>query len=112
MTDNPGPLLASSEANLPTALAAAPNHAWAHYNVGKVLAYNEGIERGIEEVAHALAIDPNFAMARADFGFAHVFIGRAGETEAHVREALRLRPSSASSPPPNQEGPTAARAGT
>jgi TolB-like protein/class 3 adenylate cyclase len=95
MTENPGPLLASSEANLAAALAAAPNHAWAHYNMGRVLAYTEGIERGIEEVAHALAIDPNFAVARADFGFAHVFIGRAGETEAHVREALRLSPNDA-----------------
>jgi tetratricopeptide (TPR) repeat protein len=43
-------------------------------------------------VEEALAIDPNFAMARGFLGLAQRYIGRAEETEAHVLEALRLSP--------------------
>ena len=46
----------------------------------------------MEELEQALTIDPNFARARAFFGLAHVYVGRAEETEGHVVEALRLSP--------------------
>ena len=46
----------------------------------------------MEELERALAIDPNLARARGFFGLAHVYVGRAEETERHVVEALRLSP--------------------
>ena len=48
--------------------------------------------QAIAEFERALALDPNLAAAHADIGDAKIFIGRAGETEAHVNEALRLSP--------------------
>jgi tetratricopeptide (TPR) repeat protein len=39
-----------------------------------------------------LALDRNLAAAHATIGLAKLFIGRSEETEAHVREALRLSP--------------------
>jgi len=48
--------------------------------------------RSMEEFERALAIDPNLARARGFFGLAHVYVGRAEETEGHVVEALRLSP--------------------
>jgi tetratricopeptide (TPR) repeat protein len=40
----------------------------------------------------ALALDRNLAGAHAEIGLAKYNIGRAEETEAHIREALRLSP--------------------
>jgi tetratricopeptide (TPR) repeat protein len=40
----------------------------------------------------AVALDPNLASAHAELGLAMLINGRAGETEAHVKEALRLSP--------------------
>ena len=39
-----------------------------------------------------LALDRNLAAAHATIGLAKLFIGRAEETEGHVREALRISP--------------------
>jgi tetratricopeptide (TPR) repeat protein len=60
--------------------------------MGYLLSCTNRAERSIEEFERALAPDPNLAKARAGLGFAHVVIGRAEETEAHVLEALRLSP--------------------
>ncbi len=46
----------------------------------------------IAEYEHALALDRNLAFAHANIGFGKYFLGRSGETEAHVLEALRLSP--------------------
>src|ERR1700730_17105846 len=40
----------------------------------------------------ALALDRNLADAHGCIGMAKYFVGRAQETEAHIREALRLSP--------------------
>jgi tetratricopeptide (TPR) repeat protein len=48
--------------------------------------------QAIAEFERALALDANLASAHADIGNAKMFIGRAGDTEAHVNEALRLSP--------------------
>jgi Flp pilus assembly protein TadD len=47
---------------------------------------------GIAECEHALQLDRNLTGAHFAIGLAKVFIRRAGETEAHVAEALRLSP--------------------
>ena len=60
--------------------------------MGQVLCATNRAARGIEEYERALALDPNLALARGAMGLAHVFIGRAEETEAQVREAMRLSP--------------------
>jgi tetratricopeptide (TPR) repeat protein len=60
--------------------------------MGIVLCSTNRAQRGIEELERALAIDPNLAQARAFMGLALTYIGRAEQTEAHVREALRLSP--------------------
>ena len=52
---------------------------------------NRGAE-GIAELERTLALDPNLAQAQARMGFAMAVNGRAGETEAHIKEALRLSP--------------------
>jgi len=92
MFDDPRPILAQAEADLAKCLAAAPNHARAHFGMGMVLCATNRALRCMEELEQALAIDPNFARARAFFGLAHVYVGRVEETEGHVVEALRLSP--------------------
>ena len=92
MFDDPRPILARAEADLAKCLAAAPNHPRAHFGMGMVLCATNRALRCMEELEQALAIDPNFARARAFFGLAHVYVGRAEETEAHIVEALRLSP--------------------
>jgi tetratricopeptide (TPR) repeat protein len=52
---------------------------------------NRGAE-GIAELERALALNPNLPAAHAELGLAMFLNGRAGETEAHVKEALRLSP--------------------
>jgi TolB-like protein/class 3 adenylate cyclase/Tfp pilus assembly protein PilF len=92
MFDDPRPILARAEADLAKCLAAAPNHSRAHHGMGMVLCATNRASRGIEELERALAIDPNYARARAFVGLAHLYVGRAEETEGHVVEALRLSP--------------------
>lgn len=50
------------------------------------------VEQGIAECEHALALNRNLADAHGTLGAAKLFVGRAAETEVHVREALRLSP--------------------
>jgi len=92
MFDDPRPVLVRAEADLAKCLAAAPNHSPAHYGMGMALVATNRSLRGMEELERALAIDPNLARARAFLGLAHLYVGRAEETEGHVVEALRLSP--------------------
>jgi tetratricopeptide (TPR) repeat protein len=48
--------------------------------------------QGIAECERALALDRNLAYAHAHIGLAKLYLGRAGETEAHIEQALRLSP--------------------
>ena len=95
LAEDPSAVVAGAEASLAKALTSAPNHAFAHASMGYVLSWTNRAQRGIEEFERALALDPNLARARAGIGFAHMVIGRAAETEAHVLEALRLSPRDA-----------------
>ena len=83
---------AAAEAAATKALSLAPDHALAHLSLGMVLGFTNRAAQGIPEYERALALDRNLAGAHALIGQNKLFIGRAGETEAHVLEALRLSP--------------------
>ena len=84
--------LAAAEAASTRALSLAPQYAPAHYCLGCILGVTDRAEEGIAECERALAIDRNLAGAQAVIGALKVNVGRAEETEAHVKGALRLSP--------------------
>jgi len=84
--------LAAAEAALTKVLSLAPEHALAHWCLGFVQIQTNRAAQSINECERALALDRNLARAYAMIGLAKTYIGRAEETEAHVREALRLSP--------------------
>ncbi len=91
-TDDRAARLATAKAALTRALHLAPDHAFAHLILGRVeICANRGLE-AIAECERALALDRNLAAAHAAIGLAKLFMGRAGETEGHVSEALRISP--------------------
>ena len=92
MTNDRTARLAAAEATLIKALSLAPNHAMAHCLLGLVQVFTNRTAQGIAECEWALELDRNLALAHAVIGFAKYVIGRAKETEGHVREALRLSP--------------------
>jgi tetratricopeptide (TPR) repeat protein len=92
MTADPAKALAEAEVTLETALTLAPDHVAGHFFLAVVLCATRRALRGIGELERAIAIDPNFAFARAVMGIAQLYVGRAQDTEAFVREAMRLSP--------------------
>jgi TolB-like protein/class 3 adenylate cyclase/Tfp pilus assembly protein PilF len=92
LSDDKASRLAAAEVSLIKALSLAPEHAAAHCFLGVVLGWTKRVEQGIAECERALAIDRNMAGAHAVIGARKIYVGRAEETEAHVREALRLSP--------------------
>jgi len=92
LSDDKAERIAKSEAALTKALSLAPEHAFAHLCLGIVLGWTKRAEQGVAECERALAIDRNLAFAQAVIGARKIYLGRAEETEAHVREALRLSP--------------------
>ena len=83
--------LAAAALALTRALSLAPDHARAHSVLGLVQAFADPVQ-GIAACERALALDHNLADAHAFIGLAKFFLGRSAETEAHIREALRLSP--------------------
>ena len=81
---------AAAEAKLTRALSSVPDHALGHALLGFVEIATKRAAEGIAECEHALVLDRNLADAHFAIGLAKVFVGRAEETEAHIREALRL----------------------
>jgi tetratricopeptide (TPR) repeat protein len=90
--DERAALYAAVEAVNTKPLSLAPEHALAHLGLGAVLIATSRAQQGIAECERALALDRNLAGAHALIGTAKYFIGRAEETEAHTKEALRLSP--------------------
>jgi TolB-like protein/DNA-binding winged helix-turn-helix (wHTH) protein/Flp pilus assembly protein TadD len=84
--------VAGAEAMLIRLLSRAPDHAWAHQMLGVLQIHHHRVAQGIGELEQALALDRNLAGAHGFIGLAKIFSGRSEETEAHVREALRLSP--------------------
>ena len=74
------------------ALSLAPNHPEANLIFGVIQIYSNRVAQGIAQCERALTLDRNMAMAHGYIGLAKYFIGRNAETEAHIREALRLSP--------------------
>jgi tetratricopeptide (TPR) repeat protein len=92
LTDDRAARFAAAETASTKALSVAPNFPLAHWALGAVhIATNRAAE-GIVECEQALALDQNLADAHATIGWAKFHLGRGAETEAHVREALRLSP--------------------
>jgi TolB-like protein/class 3 adenylate cyclase len=92
LVNNRDARLAAAEATLIKALSLSPHHARAHLYLGGVQILTKRAAQGIQECERALALDRNLADAHGVIGSAMVFIGRAAETEAHIREAFRLSP--------------------
>ena len=82
----------SAEAIIARALSLAPNHASAHASMGFVQMFTNRSSQGISECEQALALDRNLARAHGSIGLAKILLGRGGETEVHIKEALRLSP--------------------
>jgi len=92
MSDDRTARLAAAEAAAVKALSKAPQHALAHLYLGVVQISTFRAAEGISECEQALALDRNLAAAHGWIGLAKIFMGRGEETEAHIREALRLSP--------------------
>ena len=74
------------------ALSLAPDHAMANRILGAVQIFTYRVPQGIAQCERALALDGNMASAHGSIGMAKYFLGRGEETEAHIKEALRLSP--------------------
>ena len=84
--------LASAEASLKRALAAAPAHAKARLALSYVKIYSNHPAQGVAEAERALALDRNLAEALVAVGYAKLHVGYAEEMERNVQRALRLSP--------------------
>jgi TolB-like protein/predicted Zn-dependent protease len=92
LTDDRIVHLTAAEAAATKALSLAPNHPLAHFFLGAVQTFTNRAAQGITKYERALALDRNLAQAHANIGIAKLFLGRDGETQAHVEQALRLSP--------------------
>jgi TolB-like protein/class 3 adenylate cyclase/Flp pilus assembly protein TadD len=84
--------LEAAENTLDRVFSMAPRHAGAHLALGAVQMFTNRAAEGIDTCRRALALDHNLADAHGCIGMGKYFVGRAEETEAHIREALRLSP--------------------
>jgi tetratricopeptide (TPR) repeat protein len=91
-TDNRPAHLAAAEKALTMALSMVPQHALAHAHLGAVKIFTNRAVQGIAQCEQALALDRNLAAAHCFIGIAKFYLGRSGETEAHIYEAFRLSP--------------------
>ena len=87
--------LAAAEALLIKGLSIAPKNHWAHLWLGFIQILTNRAARGIGELDRALALNRNLGAAHAWKGLAKIAMGRAEETEAHIREAFRVSPADA-----------------
>jgi TolB-like protein/DNA-binding winged helix-turn-helix (wHTH) protein len=83
---------AAAERNALRALSLIPDYAWGHAVLGFVFGLTNRAELGIARTQRALELDPNLAPAHALLGLHKLHLGHAVDTEAHIREALRLSP--------------------
>src|SRR5262245_9919131 len=76
-----------------SALALAPNHAQASYNIGVIAMAQNRIPDAIASFERAIAARPDYAEAHNNLGVALEATGRADEAERHFRAALAALPS-------------------
>jgi TolB-like protein/Tfp pilus assembly protein PilF len=82
----------AAEAAVAKALALAPDDPRAHVTYGTVLYAMCAPERALREFQLAIGLDGNLATAHAYLGLMKFFLGRSGDTRAHVEHAIRLSP--------------------
>jgi TolB-like protein len=82
----------AAEAAATKALALAPDNANTHVTYGTVLYAMCAPEHALREFKRAIGLGGYLAIAYAYLGLMKFFLGRAGETRAHVEEAIRLSP--------------------
>jgi tetratricopeptide (TPR) repeat protein len=92
LTDNRLPWLRSAEADFVKALRLRADDASVHTHFGWVCVVSKRVDRGVSECERALVINRNCVWAHVHIGGAKYVLGRNDETEAHIREALRLSP--------------------
>jgi TolB-like protein/Tfp pilus assembly protein PilF len=92
LVDDKAARLAAPEATLKTVLSFLPNHALAHSLLGFIQIFTNRAGQGIAQCERALALDRNLAAAYGLIGGAKFVSGRGEETEACIRQALRLSP--------------------
>ena len=90
--DETAAIYATAEATVTHVLSLAPNNAYAHFRMALILVDTNRRAECIAELERALALDANFAWAHGLIGYAKMLDGRAEETEAQEKEALRLSP--------------------
>lgn len=84
--------LNAAQTALTEALSLAPDNAVAHMCQGILHIHTNRVPQGIRECERALELDRNLVHAHAQIGAAKILLGKAEESEGHVREALRLSP--------------------
>ena len=89
--DRDGQIRAAATA-MSRALALAPDSARVRFSHGTLLLAQRVPDRALREYQRAADLNPNYAVAHAQLGLIKLCLGRAGETEAHVAEAMRLSP--------------------
>jgi tetratricopeptide (TPR) repeat protein len=84
--------LAAAEAALAKALSVAPEDAVAHLCQGMLEIHTNRASQGIRECQRALELNRSLAFAHAEIGNGKIYLGQAEDTDAHIREAMRLSP--------------------
>jgi tetratricopeptide (TPR) repeat protein len=91
-TDQRAARLVAAESVATKAVSLAVDNPLAHLALSVTYMLTDRAEQGIAESERVLELDRNVADAHAIIGWGKHYLGRAAETEAHIREALRLSP--------------------
>jgi TolB-like protein/Tfp pilus assembly protein PilF len=92
VSDDRAGQIRAAEAVVTKALNLAPDDAQAHLTYGLVLYAMRAADHALREFEFAIGLDRRLAAAHAHLGLMKVFLGRPGETRAHIAEAMRLSP--------------------
>ncbi len=85
--------LAAAESGYARVLSLAPDHAEAHFGLGVTMILTNRVAPGAAHCERSLALDRNLAAAHGNgLSTAKLLLGRAEETETHLREAFRISP--------------------
>jgi DNA-binding SARP family transcriptional activator/TolB-like protein/cytochrome c-type biogenesis protein CcmH/NrfG len=97
-TDTPEQDLDAADALIGRALAETPR-CYFCWHVKALIHRGRGqFEEALAAWRRTLEINPNYPHAHAQIGSTLIFMGRAEETEAHVRQAMRLSPRDPQTP--------------
>jgi TolB-like protein/Flp pilus assembly protein TadD len=74
------------------ALADQPNSAWAHYVKGEILRCARRTGEAIVHYDAAVSLNPNYAAAIANLGYAQMLVGKPAEGVVLLERAIRMSP--------------------